>query len=163
VFFSTRKILKFLVIKFLDLDWHRSKSWIQISIETNEAPHHWLYFYTTASNIRWVEGVRCKHTDLSPSMVETKVLGSQQWCGSGFKADPDPAFYLNAGEWKTPASHFDWAKPSQKSLSRCKWFMLLSWNFIIKKLKKLAGPPVYYTGSNVSCHAPKIRVAGQYL
>ncbi len=25
-------------------------------------------------------------------------------------------------DWKTTVSHFDWTKPSQKSLSRCEWF-----------------------------------------
>ncbi len=32
--------------------------------------------------------------------------------------------FLNrlSGDWKTPISHFDCRKPSQKSLSNCKWF-----------------------------------------
>jgi hypothetical protein len=33
---------------------------------------------------------------------------------------------LKMSSRKTPLSHFDWTKPSQKSLSHCKCFMLLS-------------------------------------
>ncbi len=38
--------------------------------------------------------------------------------------------------------------------------MPLSWDFMIKIIKKLAGPPVYYTEPS---QAPQIRMAGQYL
>ncbi len=54
-----------------------------------------------------------------------------------------------------PVSHFDWTKPSQKSLNHYKRFYAPIPNFIIKINKKLDWPPVNYTRSNKPNQAPK--------
>ncbi len=36
--------------------------------------------------------------------------------------------------------------------------MPLSWDFITKIMKRIAGAPVYYTGSNEPCHVPKFEL-----
>ncbi len=56
-------------------------------------------------------------------------------------------FKLTFRGMKMPVSHFDWTKPSQKSLSRNEWFHvpLVRLYHIFFKLAK---PPVYNNGSN---------------
>ncbi len=85
MFFSTGKFYNFWLSNSSIRIGIDLKCWIRTRIEINEDPTHWFYFYITASNIRGVRGVRCTHTDLSPSILETKVLGSPHWfqCGSG--------------------------------------------------------------------------------
>jgi hypothetical protein len=57
----------------------------------------------------------------------------------------------------TPVSHFDWTKPSQKSLSRSIWFYALLLRLYHYRFHKKAcrSPPVYYTGSIDPRHQPK--------
>ncbi len=67
--------------------------------------------------------------------------------------------YWLSGYRKTPISHFDWTKPwSQKSLSCIKWFYVLLVRLYHKNFfTKLAGPPVYYSGSNEPSLAPQFK------
>jgi hypothetical protein len=54
-----------------------------------------------------------------------------------------PIILLTFQELKTPVNHFDRTKPSQKSLSRCKWFYAPLVRLYHSNLKqKLVEPPV---------------------
>ena len=55
----------------------------------------------------------------------------------------------SSGDWKITVSDFGWTKSSQKSLSRTKFFLLISWDYSIKFFKNCRTSS-FNSGSNKS-------------
>ncbi len=69
-------------------------------------------------------------------------------------------FKLTPGDWKTPESHFDWTKSSQKSLSHSKWLVSCSSRETVSlKFKQTcwASRVLLYSGSTEPSLAPQIK------
>ncbi len=67
------------------------------------------------------------------------------------------------GDWKTPVSHFDWTKLSQKSLSRSKWFYAPHAKLYHENYTKNLPGLQFIIPDWMSLSRPQNRMAGQYL